>query len=204
MANGERPQCELITRRSYQTCLILHRRRPGCIPAEKRTYSMKARHLTNYLKDHFAGSVAAIELINHLISSHRGKTHEQFFIRLRDEVVEDQEVLRGLLHGLGTEGGALRNTTAFLSEKLARIKLLLENPTGGQLARLEKLETLALGIEGKRTLWCALLAVSEEIPALREVDFARLGQRADDQRKRVEARRIEAAREAFVPAKSGG
>ena len=165
---------------------------------------MNAKHLTNYLKDHFAGSVAAVELLDHLISSRRGKTHEQFFIRLRDEVVEDQEVLRGLLHGLGAEGGALRNTTAFLSEKLARIKLLLENPTGGQLARLEKLEALALGIEGKRTLWCALLAVSEEIPALHKVDFARLGQRADDQRKRVEARRIEAAREAFVPAKSGG
>jgi hypothetical protein len=91
-----------------------------------------------------------------------------------------------------------------LSEKLARIKLLLENPTGGQLARLEKLEALALGIEGKRTLWCTLLAVAEEIPALREVDFPRLSQRADDQRKRVEVRRIEAAREAFERAKSGG
>ena len=41
-------------------------------------------------------------------------------------------------------------------------------------------------------------------PALRKVDFARLDQRADDQSKRVEARRIEAARDAFLPAKSGG
>ena len=166
---------------------------------------MNAQHLTNYMKDHFAGSVAAIELLNHLISSNRGKTDEQFFSRLRDEVVEDQEALRGLLHDLDAEdaeGGAIRNTTAFLSEKLARIKLLLENPSGGQLARLEKLEALALGIEGKRTLWGALLAVAEEIPALRKVDFARLSQRADDQRKRVEVRRLEAAREAFGPAKS--
>jgi hypothetical protein len=30
--------------------------------------------------------------------------------------------------------------TAFLSEKFARIKLLLENPADGQLARLEKLK----------------------------------------------------------------
>jgi hypothetical protein len=74
-----------------------------------------------------------------------------------------------------------------LSEKFARIKLLLENPAGGQLARLEKLEALALGIEGKRTL----LAIAEEKPALRKVDFARLDQRADDQRKRVESLRIE-------------
>jgi hypothetical protein len=91
-----------------------------------------------------------------------------------------------------------------LSEKLARINLLLEDPAGDQLARLEKLEALALGIEGKHALWRALLAVAEEIPALRTVDFARLDQRADDQRKRIEVRRIEAAREAFVPANYGG
>jgi hypothetical protein len=164
---------------------------------------MNEKHLTNYLKDHFAGSVAAVELLNHLISSHSGKFHEQFFVRLREEIGEDQEVLKQLLHDLDAHGGALRDTTAFLSEKLARIKLLLEDPAGGQLARLEKLEALALGIEGKRALWCALLAVGEGIPALRKVDLVRLDQRAVDQRKRVEARRIEAAREAFVPAKSG-
>jgi len=57
------------------------------------------------------------------------------------------------LHDLGAGGGALRNTTAFLSEKFARIDLLLEDPAGTQLARLEKLEALASGIEGKRALW---------------------------------------------------
>ena len=159
---------------------------------------MNAKHLTNYLKDHFAGSVAAVELLDHLISSNRGQTHEQFFIQLRQEVGEDQDVLSGLLRDLHADPGAVRNTTAFLSEKLARIKLLLEDPSGGQLARLEKLEALALGIDGKRALWRSLLAVAE-IPALQKVDFAKLDQRAEDQRKRVEDRRIEAARQALSP-----
>jgi hypothetical protein len=61
-----------------------------------------------------------------------------------------------------------------------------------------------LGIEGKRTLWRTLLAVAEEKPALRKVDFARLDQRADDQRKRVKSLRIQAARDALSPAKFGG
>jgi len=163
---------------------------------------MNAKHLTTYMKDHFAGSVAAVELLDHLISSTRGKTHEKFFIQLRQEVGEDQEVLRGLLHDLDAASGALRDTTAFLSEKLARIKLKLEDPSDGQLARLEKLETLALGIDGKRALWQALLAIAEEIPALRKVDLARLDKRAEDQRNRVEELRVEAARGAFLPAKS--
>jgi hypothetical protein len=93
-----------------------------------------------------------------------------------------------------------RGVTGVVDEDVNSIAL--GNCTGGQLARLEKLEALALGIEGKRALWRALLAVAEEIPALRNVDLVRLDQRADDQRKRVEVRRIEAAREAFVPAKS--
>src|ERR1700682_2124264 len=87
---------------------------------------MHAKHLTIYMKDHLAGSVAAVELLDHLISSNRRKTHEQFFIQLRQEVGEDQEALRGLLHDLDSDSGALRDMTAFLSEKLARIKLLLE------------------------------------------------------------------------------
>jgi hypothetical protein len=159
---------------------------------------MKTRHLTNYLKDHFAGSIAAVELLDHLISSERDATHEQSLIRLRQEVVEDQEVLSGLLRDLDTLSGAVRNTAAFLSEKLARMKLLLEDPSGGQLARFEKLEALALGIDGKRALWRSLLAVAE-IPTLRKVDLAGLDQRAEDQRKRVEELRIEAAREALWP-----
>jgi hypothetical protein len=93
-----------------------------------------------------------------------------------------------------------RGVTGVVDEDVNSIAL--GNCTGGQLARLEKLEALALGIEGKRALWRALLAVAEEIPALRNVDLVRLDQRADDQRTRVEVRRIEAAREAFVPAKS--
>jgi hypothetical protein len=164
---------------------------------------MNANHLTTYMKDHFAGSVAAVELLDHLISSNRGKTREQFFVQLRQEVGEDQEALRGLLHELEAASGAVRDATAFLSEKLARIKLLLEDPSGGQLALLEKLETLALGIDGKRALWRSLLAVAAEVPALRTVDLVRLDQRAGDQRDRVEDLRVEAAREAFALTKSG-
>lgn len=163
---------------------------------------MNTKYLTTYMKDHFAGSVAAMELLSHLSSSFHEKSHQEFFFRLRNEVGEDQEVLQGLLHDLDSTAGALRNSTAFVSEKLARLKLLLEDPAGGQLARLEKLEALALGIEGKRALWHALSAVAEGIPALNKVDFDRLKQRAEDQRKSLEVCRIEAAREAFLVGKS--
>jgi hypothetical protein len=49
---------------------------------------------------------------------------------------------------------------------------MLEDPAGGQLARLEKLEALGLGNGSKRALWRVLLAVGEEIPALGKADFS--------------------------------
>jgi hypothetical protein len=94
---------------------------------EKRTYVMSERHLTNYMKDHFAGSVAAVELLNHLISSHRGKTPSKFLSDCGIRLLRTKK-LSGDCYTLDAEGDALRNTTAFLSEKFARIKLLLENP----------------------------------------------------------------------------
>ena len=106
---------------------------------------MNAKHLTTYMKDHFAGSVAAVELLDHLISSTRGKTHEQFFIQLRQEVGEDQEVLRELLHDLDAASGALRDTTAFLSEKLARVKLTAGRPIWWSVGTTGEIRNTSLG-----------------------------------------------------------
>jgi len=55
---------------------------------------------------------------------------------------------------------------------------------------------LALGIRGKQLLWRALAA--SDWPALQDVDLVRLEQRAIEQQKRVEEKRLVAAREAFT------
>lgn len=152
------------------------------------------------MKDHHAGSVAAVQLLDHLVSSNVAKPHEAFFIALRREVSEDQTALEKMLHDLRSSDGVIRSAAAFVGEKLSRVKLLLEDPSGSRLAYFEKLEALALGIDGKRALWRVLGAIASEAPALKNVDFERLDQRAEAQRRRVEAVRIEAAREAFIPA----
>ena len=149
------------------------------------------------MKDHLAGSVAALQLLEHLIATNSGKPLERFFADLSAEVAEDQDALQKMLHDLGGTEGLMRNTAAFLGEKLSRVKLRLEDPAGSQLAHLEKVEALALGIEGKRALWRALDAVASAVPTLQTIDFDQLGQRAEAQRQRVETVRIEAAREAF-------
>ena len=62
-------------------------------------------------------------------------------------------------------------------------------------------EALAVGIAGKRALWQALSVAADGSPGLRGVDYDRLTERADEQRDRVEAMRLDAARSAFVGAR---
>ena len=76
---------------------------------------------------------------------------------------------------------------------LAEFKLWADDPGSCALHRLESLEALSLGIEGKASLWTALSAAADATPTLRVCDYGRLLTRARDQRTRVDARRVAVA-----------
>jgi hypothetical protein len=59
-------------------------------------------------------------------------------------------------------------------------------------------ESLALGIEGKRALWEALLEVAHAYPTLADTDLTQLVERARAQRERIEAVRLAAARRSLT------
>jgi len=159
---------------------------------------MSSKALRTYLNDHLAGSVAAVELLDHLADLHSDPEGKRFFTELRAEVEEDQEVLQQLLETVGGKESAVRKAAAWLSEKVGQAKLQLDDLGNGQLRPLEAIEVLALGIQGKLALWRALAAVADRVPRLQGVDFRRLQQRAVQQHERVEARRVQAARVALT------
>ncbi len=154
---------------------------------------MKA--LASYLNDHLAGSVAAIELLDHLIDNHKGHRLEKFLVDLRHDVHADQEVLQNLIGKLDLEESSVRKVGAWLVEKIGRAKITL---SGDSLGLLQALEALALGITGKKLLWRALGTVEAELSPLQGVDLSRLEQRAADQFERVEKERLHLSREAFT------
>jgi hypothetical protein len=57
---------------------------------------MSKEELTIYLNDHLAGSVGALELVDHLIETYKGKPLEEFFRDLRNEIGADQDTLQDL------------------------------------------------------------------------------------------------------------
>jgi len=156
-----------------------------------------AQQLESYLKDHYAGGVAALELIKHSIETHRGTPLAAFFEELHAEVKADHEQLHNLMTALGFDASGVRNAGAWMAEKLSRAKIGFSGGKGKELGLLQALEGLSIGITGKQLLWRALEAVRETLPALQKTDFELLEKRAIDQLEKVEAQRLLAAQESL-------
>lgn len=160
---------------------------------------MAYEHVAIYLNDHLAGSVVAIELLEHLETEHAGTDLERFAAALRADIVADRTELESLLKQLDISESPPRKAMAWLAEKMTQLKLRLDDPGGGTLRLFEALEAVQLGIDGKRALWRALAAAAEDTPGLRSLDYERLTQRAEEQHRRVETVRLKAAKEALAP-----
>jgi hypothetical protein len=148
--------------------------------------------LATYLNDHLAGATAALELLKHL-----ERTHSElapFLQNLRHDIELDRKELEALVARLGATQSVPRQAVAWVAEKFARLKMAVDDLSGNRLKLLESLEAVALGIHGKGALWRALKVV----PAATGPDYDLLVRRADEQRDRIEAIRLEAARQAFA------
>lgn len=159
---------------------------------------MSTRILTTYLNDHLAGSVAALELLDHLIELHGGTEREQAFTALREEIDRDKEMLERVLEGVGGKVSRMRQAAGWLGEKVGQAKLRVDDPGDGELHTLEALEALGLGILGKLALWRGLAESADQLPQLRSFDLVRLQRRAIEQHEQVETQRLAVVRAALV------
>jgi hypothetical protein len=159
---------------------------------------MANKHLAVYLNDHLAGATGALELFAHLEEAHAGTPLGDSLAQLHTEIEADRQELEHLIERLHINVSAPRKVGAWLGEKLAYIKLQLDDKATGAMRLFEGLEALALGIQGKRALWYALAAASEAEPGLLGVDYDRMIQSAESQYRRVELLRLDAAREALT------
>ena len=158
---------------------------------------MKVEDLRDYLNDHLAGSVGALELLDRMIEACQGKPLERFFRDLRRDIEEDQGQLKELMAKLGVDESAVRKAGAWVAEKFSRSKIDMGEGSKGEIGIFLALEALVLGITGKRSLWRALQAASRTVPELGRLDYSGLEKRAIAQCERVEARRLEIARGVF-------
>ena len=155
------------------------------------------KDLAIYLNDHLAGSVGALELLDDLIDTHQDDGLAPFLQKLRAEITADQQELQQLMQHFGIEESKVRKAGAWMAEKFSRIKLRVGDSGEPNLALFQSLESLSLGIMGKRSLWRMLDAAARGTPRLAQFDFPRLEKRALDQFEEVQRRLAEIAAKIF-------
>jgi hypothetical protein len=160
---------------------------------------MSARPIDVYVNDHFAGATFGRDLSHRLASDARDAELRAAMEQLAEEIAADREALEHLIGRIGAEPNKLLAAGGALVEKASR--LVTGKGTGdGDLGDFEAIEALSLGVEGKRCLWTALIAVREQYPGLNEVDLDDLQARAERQRGTLEELRGAAAKRALAAA----
>jgi hypothetical protein len=156
---------------------------------------MSLDHLATYLNDHLAGSVVAVDILEQLEKS-KDELASQF-AALRIDIESDRADLKTLMNSLEISESWPRKAAAWSAAKMTEVKLWLEDEASGPLRRLELIEAVALGIDGKLALWRSLAAAAELAAHLRSVDYNRLEQRAIEQRRKAEDIRVRFAKVAL-------
>ncbi len=153
--------------------------------------------LGTYLNAHLAGANAGAETAERLRKHITDPAESDVLDQLVEDIGHDRQRLREIVDGLGEAGHGIKKAAGWVAGKAHRLAVAEPLTGSGHLSVLLEAETLALGIEGKHALWQTLLAIVPAYPQLAEVDLAGLAERARDQRERVEALRLSAARRAF-------
>jgi hypothetical protein len=151
--------------------------------------------LATYLDDHMAGAGVAIDLLHAMKDRHDDEPLSQFAATILIGVEEDEDTLRSLAKSIGSESNILKETAAWVTEKISRVKL--GSGSSGAFGTFEALEFLALGIQGKLSLWHALQVVAASDARLRGLNFKKLISRAEEQYNSVEERRLLLATDAL-------
>jgi hypothetical protein len=170
---------------------------PGRFQLTKAGYDhLVASALHIYLQDHLAGATFGLELVQRCRRNNEGTEFAESLAELTAEIAEDRRALQRVMHDVGADASRTKVAAGWTLEKIRRLK-----PNGRlfeytPLARVVELESLAIGIAGKRAMWRALDdVVPREDRGGR--DFSALADRATDQLSRVEGLRLDAARAAF-------
>ena len=150
-----------------------------------------------YMNDHLAIGVGWRELARRAEKANSGTELGSALHRVAAEIAEDVGTVEELMERLGLARDSVKARLAIAGERLGRLKLNGSLCEYSPLSRYLELELLAIGIEGKKTLWATLRDFTFVPERLGDVDFDALIARAERQRSALQPFRAEAGRESF-------
>lgn len=162
---------------------------------------MNDKRLRIYLDDHLALIVGELELAARCRRSNRGTPLGEFLQSLECEVAAQQSIVKDVIQRMGgTQGieSTLKQTAAWLAEKLGRFKLNDSLLAYSDLSRVVELETLSLAAQERMALWDNLDTAAGHDSRFQGITFSVFRDASQRQLDELNTRRRYAAAEAFA------
>lgn len=153
-----------------------------------------AAQLRAYLADHLTGSDTAFAVVERLRESQLETASAALFERLYREFSEERTILRRLLRSVG---GSPLKMRRLLGQTAGSVLRTAAGGRPGDLALFRTLESLAVGVQGKRCLWRAAQHLEGHLPAPPAKSFRALEAQAINQWELIERRRVGLASRTF-------
>jgi hypothetical protein len=151
-----------------------------------------------YLNDHLAGATLGSHLAEQIRDRHQGTPLGEVMASIATQVEEDRQTLLALMERMGTSKNPVKHATGWVAEKASRAKfsgiVSRERDHGAFMA----LESLTLGVEGKRSMWTVLNEITSQYPALASTNLDELINRAGAQHAILENERLAAGARALA------
>lgn len=154
--------------------------------------------LGTYLNDHLGGAMIGSELAGQIRDRAVGTPLGDLVDRLASEIHQDRQSLVDLMEQLGVDRNHVKEATAWVAERVSRIKFSGRLAGSDELGLFGALETLSLGVEGKLALWVALSTVADDHPAIASAGIDTLIERARSQHEALERERVAMAARLFA------
>ena len=143
---------------------------------------MDDRTFAAYLEDHLVGSGVGLTVARRLRRAHPGDEIGAAMLRLEVQIEDEQRALRTAISRLGgtASGPGLLGQVMGLAAGLATAarRVVIPEPVP---SLLEDLESLAVGVWGKRLLWGALARRAMEDARLADIEVEVLVEQAEAQ-----------------------
>ena len=150
-----------------------------------------------YLNDHLGGATMGVNLAGQIAVHAEGTPLAGVMTQLKAEIEEDHQTLLDLMAQMDVTRNPVKQATGWLAETASRVKFSGTTSGDADHGIFLALESMALGVVGKLSLWRALREVRTSHPPLAAVDLDALIARAEAQHATLERERLAAGTRAL-------
>ena len=139
--------------------------------------------LQYYLRDHFAGAAAGVNLFDRVARGHSDPQVRAHVARMHDEVALERQILRSIMAELDVRRVSATMFAAVIGERVGRLKpngAILQRSVGADILELE---ALSGAVQVKARMWGTLLELAESIPLIDADLMRRMQDQAVDQQR---------------------